>query len=471
MLLTITTTHHPATDLGYLLYKHPDKVQTLELSNGKAHIFYPESNEAKATVALLLEIDSVGLVRNNKGPSGNGAILEDYVNDRPYVASSFMSVAIAKAFSTAMGGTCRDKPELVEVAMPFDVTISVLPSIGGEAFLRRLFEPLGYQVEAQRHTLDATFLEWGESRYYTVKLTNQIRLKDLLAHLYVLIPVLDNDKHYWVNEHEVQKLLDRGQGWLMQHPEKQEITRRYLKHIGKLTRQASQLLAEEVLIGESELEEEAVEVVPEPIREIKQKLHDVRLVAALEELKKSGAKRVVDLGCGEGKLLRLLLAEKQFEEILGMDVSHRSLAIAAERLHLDELSPRQRERIKLVQGSLTYRDQRIANFDAAAVVEVIEHLDESRLGAFEKVVFQYARPATVVLTTPNADYNSLYETLSAGTFRHTDHRFEWSRAEFESWAKAVAEKHGYEVVCKPLGPADEQLGAPSQMAIFTCIKG
>lgn len=125
MLLNITTTHQPATDLGYLLHKHPDKLQSVDLSVGKAHIFYPECTPEKTTVSLLLEIDSVEMVRGN---NNNDFVLAEYVNDRPYVASSLLSVALAKAFSSALNGKCKDKPELVTEKLPFEVTIAVLPA-------------------------------------------------------------------------------------------------------------------------------------------------------------------------------------------------------------------------------------------------------------------------------------------------------------------------------------------------------
>lgn len=464
MLLTISTTHQPATDLGYLLYKHPGKVQSVELSQGKAHIFYPEATEEKCTIALLLDIDPVGLVRNAKGPSGEGFALEQYVNDRPYVASSFMSVAIARAFATAMNGTCKDRPALVNISLPLEVTISVLPCKGGEQFLRKLFEPLGYQVQATHHILDTNFPEWGESRYFTVKLIHTVRLKDVLSHLYVLIPVLDNDKHYWVGEHEIEKLLDKGEGWLQTHPEREQITRRYLKNLAPLTKHALAILSAEEQ-AEVDLEEE----LPAEITEKKKTLHEQRLALTVEQLVKSGARRVLDLGCGEGKLIRLLLLEKQFEEILGMDVSFQSLENARDRLKLDHLPEKQKERVKLIQGSLLYRDKRLAGYDAAAIVEVIEHLDKSRLATFERVVFGFAKPGTIVLTTPNAEYNQKYETLTAGTFRHADHRFEWTRAEFEVWAKNVASVYHYQVHFLPVGPEDAMVGASSQMAIFKKI--
>jgi 3' terminal RNA ribose 2'-O-methyltransferase Hen1 len=462
VLLTISTTHQPATDLGYLLYKHPAKVQTLEISQAKIHIFYPEATEQKTTIALLLDIDPIGLVRNSRGPSGEGFALEHYVNDRPYVASSFMSVAIAKAFATAMNGTCKDRPELVDEKLPLEVGISVLPAKGGETFLRRLFEPLGYEVSLKAHDLDANFPEWGMSRYFTVNLKCTLRLRDVLSHLYVLIPVLDNDKHYWIGEHEVEKLLEKGEGWLQNHPEKEQITRRYLKNLGELTRQAFAFL-----LPEEETLEEEQEELPEEIVKKRNNLHEQRLTLTLEQLLRYGAKRVLDLGCGDGKLLRLLLREKQFEQILGMDVSYRSLEIAKDKLHLDRLPTKQQERIKLIQGSLLYKDKRLSGYDAAAIVEVIEHLDASRLMAFENTVFAIARPRTVIVTTPNIEYNRKYETMAAGTFRHSDHRFEWTRAEFKTWASNVASQYHYQVEFLPVGPEDAEVGAPSQMGIFT----
>ncbi|MEM9929942.1 MAG: 3' terminal RNA ribose 2'-O-methyltransferase Hen1, partial [Bacteroidota bacterium] len=409
----------------------------------------------------------IALVKNNRNTASESFTLGHYVNDRPYVASSLMSVAIAKAFATAMNGTCAQRPELVTQAMPLEATLSALPAPkGGEGLIRRLFEPLGYQVEVARQPLDTHFTEWGESKYYRLCLKGQVRLQDLLSHLYVLIPVLDNDKHYWVSEEEVKKLLSKGEGWLSAHPEKEQITRRYLLGIGRFTKHAiGQLLAED------EEEVEAAEAQEDDaVRQKKETLHQQRLAIVLNELKDCGAQSVLDLGCGEGKLLKLLLKEKQFSRIVGLDISYRTLERAKERLHLEEMAPRQRARIELLHGALTYRDQRLAGFDAAALVEVIEHLDESRLSALERVVFEFARPETVILTTPNCDYNVLFETLEAGTLRHSDHRFEWTRDEFQSWANQVANTYSYEVQIKPIGEAHPEQGAPSQMAIFTMKK-
>jgi 3' terminal RNA ribose 2'-O-methyltransferase Hen1 len=298
-----------------------------------------------------------------------------------------------------------------------------------------------------------------------VTLEHHIRLSDLLAHLYVLIPVLDDTKHYFVGESEIEKLLRHGEGWLQAHPRRELITRRYLRHQRTLTRTA----LEQLVATESPRLEETADERNREEAEIEQpiSLHQQRLGAVLALLLESGAQRVLDLGCGEGQLLRLLLKERQFREIVGMDVSHRALEDAAERLRLEQLPPAQRQRIELIHGSLMYRDARLSGFDAAAVVEVIEHLDPPRLRAFERVLFEFARPKVIVLTTPNVEYNVMWPTLPAGKLRHRDHRFEWSRAEFAQWAEAMAARFGYRVSIAAIGLEDAQVGAPSQLAHFS----
>ena len=457
MLLTITTTHSPATDLGYLLHKHPARCQSFKLSVGEAHVFYPEADAARCTAALLLDVDPVALVRGRRVP-----VMAQYVNDRPYVASSLMSVALARVYGTALAGRCNDRPELVETAIPLEARLAAVPCRGGEALLRRLFEPLGYTVTTAAHTLDEAFPEWGESVYFSVTLAATTRLADLLNHLYVLIPVLDNAKHYWVGEDEVAKLLRRGEGWLPNHPEQALITQRYLKRKQSLVRQALAQLTAEEPEPDAQAQDREEEAVEQPIS-----LHEQRLQAVLAALKAHGARRVLDLGCGEGRLLRHLLKDTSFEQIVGLDVSYRTLERAHDRLRLDRLPTRQRDRIRLLHGSLTYRDKRLADFDAAAVVEVIEHLDPPRLAAFERVVFEHARPGAVVVTTPNREYNVLFETMPAGTLRHRDHRFEWTRAEFQQWAQEVAARHSYAVRFAAIGPENPDHGAPTQMGFFS----
>lgn len=467
MLLTISTTHSPATDLGFLLHKHPDNVRTVSFPFGDAHVFFPEADAGRCTAAVLVEVDPVGLVRRRGGRrSGSESFsLAGYVNDRPYAASSFLSVVLGKVFGTAMSGRCDQRPELAQAALPFEVEIPVQPVRGGEAILRSLFEPLGYQVETTALPLDDAVPAWGESRYLTVRLTATVRLADLLAHLYVLLPVLDDDKHYWVGDDEARKLLDRGGQWLAEHPARELISHRYLKHRRSLADDVLARLAEDdptdPAVADEDHDREEADV------EARISLNQQRLDAVLGTVAALGASRVIDLGCGEGRLLQALLANPDIAQVTGVDVSPRSLERAAGRLHLDDLSDRRRDRVELIQGGLTYRDARFVGFDVATLVEVIEHLDPPRLDALEQVVFHHAAPRAVVVTTPNREHNVRFEALPAGAFRHRDHRFEWTRAELWHWADGVAGRHGYQVRIEPIGPDDPEVGAPTQMAVFT----
>ena len=448
MLLTITTTHRPATDLGYLLHKHPDRTQTFALSFGKAHVFYPEASEERCTATLLLDVNPVALV------CSRDSLLTDYVNDRPYVASSFMSVAIARVYGSALGGRSKERSELVDVPLPLSATVAALPCRGdeGEVVLRRLFEPLEYAVSLQcADGADAC----APSRYCKLHLAGRKPLAELLSHLYVLIPVLDNDKHYWVGDDEIDKLVRHGGSWLATHPQRDFIARRYLKHQRSLTSLAIARLSD----GDQPSDD------AEPQLEQPARLNDVRMAAVVHALRESGVTRVLDLGCGEGRLMQELLPHKQFSAIVGLDASVAALERAARRLKLDRDSESSEDRVKLLHGSLAYRDRRLAGFDAAAAVEVIEHLDPSRLGAFEKVVFRFARPTIVLVTTPNIEFNVKF-SLPAGSFRHRDHRFEWTRAEFAAWAERTAGTYGYQVDFQGVGDADPECGPPTQMAVF-----
>ena len=466
MLLTISTTHQPATDLGFLLHKHPDRFQTFDLSFGDCHAFYSEASDSKCSFNLLLDVDPVEMARGKKRK--NNFALAGYVNDRPFVASSFLSTAITQVLGTALAGRCKNRPELVETPLPLNVSISVLPVRGGEAFLRKLFEPLGYQVQAEHELLDDQFPEWGDSHYFNVELSGTLTLSQLLNHLYVLVPVFDNQKHYFVARDELDKLLSKGKGWLESHPEKETIVGRYLKFQRSLYHQALEQLSEDTLEEETDTSQPPDENQEEQIEQ-RINLHSDRLDTVCEQLVQSGATRVIDLGCGEGKLLRRLIKQWQFKEIVGTDVSIRSLEIANKRLRLDELPSFQSERVKLFHGSLMYRDSRFQDFEAAAIVEVIEHLDAPRLSAFERVVFRHARPQTVIITTPNSEYNVMWPTLPAGKMRHPDHRFEWSRDEFKTWCEAICSRFKYTVEIFPVGPVEPNLGAPTQMGVFKIV--
>ncbi|MET7297615.1 3' terminal RNA ribose 2'-O-methyltransferase Hen1 [Embleya sp. NPDC005575] len=563
MFLTIATTHQPATDLGFLLHKHPGKAQRFSTTYGEAHVFYPEADDARCTAALLLDVDPIALTRGVKrGKSAKGSpdlALAQYVNDRPYAASSLLAVALGTVFRTAMQGRCDARPELPAMPMPLEIEVPALPARGGEEMVRRLFEPLGWQVAIESIPLDPRFPAWGESRYVRLALSGTMPLADALRQLYVLLPVLDNAKHYWVAPDEVDKLLRAGEGWLSAHPDRDLIASRYLSRRPTLTRSAMERLAEIdetapenldnaipddagedaeagedsgavagvtpagvpasvgsvategvaparaaagiVAAGVTEGPGGAVAAAPAgvgavPATEVLANapatvdvavagegagaderpptLARQRRDAIVAALRAAGAERVLDLGCGDGKLIGALLREPRFREIVGVDVSTRALTIAERKLKLARMSERQRDRVRLIQGALTYTDKRLVGYDAAVLCEVIEHLDEPRLPALEYAVLGSARPVTVVVTTPNVEYNVRYapeqeggEGLAAGAMRHGDHRFEWDQATFRAWAERAAAKYGYATRFEPVGEVDPEVGPSTQMVVFT----
>nr|WP_156004158.1 3' terminal RNA ribose 2'-O-methyltransferase Hen1 [Streptomonospora sp. PA3] len=498
-MLTITTTREPATDLGFLLHKHPDRVQRFTQSYGTAHVFYPEAVPERCTAALLLEVDPQELLRTRKPGSGAADFsLAQYVNDRPYAASSLFAVALGDVFRTALRGRSQARPDLAAQPLPLRLSLPAVPCRGGPDQARRLFEPLGWAVDAKPVALDPGLPDWGDSRYIGLTLTGEVRVADALSHLYVLLPVLDGTKHYWVGPDEIDKLLRAGESWLPGHPERTWITRRYLARRGRLVRTAISRLSELDDLSAADpadsadtaaVATEPGEEEPPPVEsaaagqggadagagagtggeagEYEPSLAARRAGAVLSVLKAEGARSVLDLGCGSGKLLERLLADPAFERIAGADVSAATLEHALRRLRHDRLPERDQRRLEVFTASALYGDPRFRGYDAAVLMEVIEHIDPPRLPAAAQVVFGDTAPRTVVVTTPNAEYNARYEWLPEDSFRHTDHRFEWTRAEFRAWAEGVAAAYGYRVRYLPVGPEDPHCGASTQMGVFT----
>ena len=330
---------------------------------------------------------------------------------------------------------------------------------------------MGWTVVTDHHPLDPTFPEWGDSRYWHLRLSGTVVVQRALEHLAVLLPVLDDARSHWLADEDVELLLRRGADWLAGHPERELITSRYLRRDRRLASAALARLVEadglaedpEAEVAHQDQEEQTIEAVAPAGTP---KLNDQRIEAVLAAITASGARTVVDLGCGEGQLVRALLRRTDIDRVTGVDVSHGALRVAARRLHLDDMAPRQRQRLELIQGALTYRDRRLEGHDLAVLMEVIEHVDPERLDALERAVFVHVRPATVLVTTPNVEHNVRYDTLPAGQLRHRDHRFEWTRAQFAQWCAGVADRHGYRVELSGIGSDDAEVGAPTQMAVF-----
>ncbi len=472
MLVTLSTRGEAAPDLSHLLHKHPGRAQSFDLSVGTAHVFYPADTAELCTAALMLEIDAVALARS-KRYGADAQALSRYVNDRPYVSTSMLALAIGQVFRSAMAGKSESRPERAAAPIDLDVALTSVPSEADEhgvGLATRLFAPLGWAVEETRRPLDDTRPEWGDARTVGLRLRGSVRLSDALRQLTVLLPVLDDAKHYWVGDDEVGKLLRRGEGWLAEHPLRDLITTRSLAHQRELVEDATSRL-----LGLDETNDANTDRA-DPTTDrtgaaAETPLYRCRAEAVLTALADTGARTVADVGCGEGALLRHLVADRTFTKVIGTDVAPRELERAERRLHLDEASDEQRARVRLLQSSVTYSDDRIAGLDAIVLMEVVEHVDPERLTALETSVFAAARPTAVVVTTPNAEHNVRFERLAAGRFRHPDHRFEWTRDEFRAWSTAVGDRHGYTTEFRAVGDDDPEVGPPTQLALFRRLRG
>ncbi len=476
MLLTISTTVSPATDLGLLLHKHPDRLQSFDLSFGRSVVFYPEATIDRCTAALAVEIDAVDRSEQRREHGQDAA----YVSDRPYVAGSYLSTALARVFSTAMSGRCAEQPALAATAIPLEIVVTPV-ACRSRLTAEAVFGPLGWTVEDEALPLDTAFPMWdapqGKNEVYRrLRLKGAMRLSDALRHLYILLPVLDGAKHYRFSDDEADKLLRFGDGWLERHPARAVIVRRFLKSHRPLVEAVEEALAEsegeggeETAIIAADDEAAVVTANSEAGLERPLRLQEVRLRTVLDTLARAGARRVADFGCGEGNLVAAILADRRFDGVVGIEPSPVALARAARRLGWERMSGLERNRVSLIQGAATYPDTRLAGCDAAALVEVVEHIAPWRLDLLEDTVFGMMQPRLVLMTTPNRERNATFPTLAEGALRHRDHRFEWTRAEFRTWCEGVAKRRGYGFEWFPIGDDLEGFGPPTQGALFTKV--
>jgi 3'' terminal RNA ribose 2''-O-methyltransferase Hen1 len=444
--LSIATTRPKAADLGFILYKHPDRVFRSDSSrnkNLKAVGFYPEAGDERCEFVLLVEVDPVERVR---GLAWNGGIAQ-YVEPLPFLASSYMSQAISLCLRSAMNGIVSSKDPSEDARLRamavehWPLEIKVSPIRTSPALIERMFQPLGWEVTIDSMPLDVPGVE-RDNALHTVTLKGSSTVQDALTQLYVLLPALDPVRHYFYDEAEVAKLLEKSRNWLETHPARNLIVGRYLSKSRELREAAMSQF------------EEAVEAPQEAAIEVS--AHSARHMRIAEAVSAMGDVRIVDLGCGEGKLLSRLAFLPGKIEIVGVEPSLRDLEKA--RKNLSRNPARQMDpRVKLRHGSIAYADDSLRNFDVAILSEVIEHIDPERLDHAERCVFGFMKPEVVIVTTPNAGFNTVFG-LSDGEFRHRDHRFEWSVDEATDWCRRVAATYGYEFEIDGAGGYDENVG-------------
>jgi 3' terminal RNA ribose 2'-O-methyltransferase Hen1 len=446
------------------------------MSFGEGYVYFQENPQGDNSLSLLVDVDPLATVQGRGQLSHMDGL---YVNDRAYVPSSLLTSALTKAFGTALSGRCKERPELASTPIDWTVSVPVVTSDWRTEILWSLFGPLGYEVrmahvEREGHRSSHPDVA---SDLTGVKLCTTATMREVLSHLVVLIQVLDQDNHRWLDEQDLDPFMRRVEGWLPEHPYGMFILKRALKHQKHLIKaviakfpaivdsQARISSINSEMWDASQLEEYA----DQPLS-----LNRQRFAVVQELIERLQPRSLVDLGCGDGSFIGFLANGAllhPMERIIGMDVSASELARAKTRMeHLSSL-PGRRTPVEWLLGSLLYRDPRIKGLDMAILIEVIEHIDPWRLPALERQVFGEGGYASIVVTTPNREFNLIYGLSEEHSLRHRDHRFEWTRQEFQEWVQKIASQYGYEWQIQGIGTVSLDHGSPSQMVLFQKSKG
>ena len=467
MLLTITCKGEHASELSFLLHKNPYKVQEFNVIMGKAYVFYPKVSDIETTVALLADLNPIDLVKGKEGVKQDSYYtLFDYINDRPYSINSFTSSIISKVFNTACAGKCEHLPELVKTELDLSCTLYALPVKGRLDMINKIFEPLGYEVSYEEKILDSEFEEFGKSSYVDLTIHNEhITLYNLLNQIRILIPVFDKEKHYYVDEKEVDKLIRLSIDWLKDHPEKNRIVGRYFSKDKKLAVKALEALKIDE-IKNDDIEED--NTTSEKTIEKKVRLNDQRLETVKKTIIENNCKTVLDYGCGEGNLESILANESSISQITFTDISFNALKNTKFRIRSKMKNEDYDNKFSSFQSSLLYRDERCRNFDCICLIEVIEHIELNRLDTIVENIFGYYKSKIIIITTPNREYNIKYEFLEEDKLRHPDHRFEFTRDEFYKFVNNIVDndRYPYNAIIESIGEIDDTVGSPTMMAVF-----
>ncbi|WP_310831561.1 3' terminal RNA ribose 2'-O-methyltransferase Hen1 [Paenibacillus pedocola] len=473
MHLIIRATGTGAGMLSHLLAKNPNNLYDRTEKEARVRIVFTVSSEEETEAVIYVTPDPIELV---KGDSSAHNDITQYINDREFVTSSLFCSYIRPALGTALNGKPKEaympwvgKP--LKLELTFGPVASNLP----DRTLEELFTALGYEVQLERGDAEYSFALKTRSSARYIKLAGEQTLQTALQQLFVLIPALDDYKHYYISDDEVDKIRRYGAGWLEEHPQRSLILKRTLRFAGAIKQYEAMAAKEKRSTAENSVDSEDVpaavtvsgeSAVTEMQEEPKIRLNDLRyaaIAAAVEELYAKAT--IVDFGSGEGKLSAKLSSVPGVREIKAVEPSAASQLRAMDRFA--KLADKPGIIVPdPVTGSLFYFDESLRGKDVMILCEVIEHIDEYRLARVMENIFAEYAPKTLIVTTPNKDYNAVYE-MEQEELRHGDHRFEWGRKAFSVWCARWTETFDYTAELTGIGEGSVEFGYPTQMAIFT----
>lgn len=443
MQLTIQASGDNVKAISYLLSKNPDNLYERNHKGHLVRLFYSKFTEEEVEVTIFVTPDPIELLQNRS----NSYDITHYINDREFAVSSIFTSFVRSALGTALNGQPKEEYlKWVSYRFPFKFQFGPVASTFSDLQIKDLFEPIGYEVSISRPEIDYAIDLKEKSSARMITLSANQTLQDALRHLFVLIPVIDDYKHYFIDEKEIEKLQRYGEGWLEEHPKRDSIYRQALRFkeiYSQVERPSSQ----------EQTDEEAKKV----------RLNDLRYGKIVEKAEIMRPKSIVDFGSGEGKLSLRLGFLEGVKEILAVEPSEIENLKAKRRFEKVKDQPNFVEP-ETLWGSLFYFDERLKGKDLIILCEVIEHIDEYRLPkAMDMILHQYT-PESLIITTPNKEYNVVYDMEE--NYRHSDHRFEWTRQEFREWCHARNHQNLYELEFLGIGQEHLSQGFPTQMCVF-----
>lgn len=443
MQLTIRATGENVKAISHLLSKNPNNLYERNHKGHLVRLFYSEFTEERVEVTIFVTPDPIELMQKGS----NTYDITHYINDREFAVSSIFTSFIRSALGTALNGQPKEEYiKWVDYRFPFTFEFGPVASTLSDQHIKDLFEPIGYEVAITRPEIHYAIDLKDKSSARFLALSGSQTLQDALRHLFVLIPVIDNYKHYFIDEKEIEKLERYGEGWLEGHPLRDMIYRQALR------------FKEIYSLVEGSNPDAAAD---QPAKKVR--LNDLRYEKIVETAQSLDPKTIVDFGSGEGKLSVRLAFMDGVKEILAVEPSEAENLKAKRRFDKAKEVPGFVEP-KTLWGSLFYYDERLKGKDLIVLCEVIEHIDEQRLPkAMDLILHQYA-PKSFIITTPNREYNDVYDMEDH--FRHDDHRFEWTREEFQTWCKERNHQHLYELEFFGIGEEHPSQGFPTQMCVF-----
>lgn len=480
MYLTIKATGEHASMISHLLAKNPHNLYDRTEKGARVRLVYTSFQPQDTEAMLFVTPDPIELV---KGTPDHYDITQ-YINDRELAVSSLFCSYIRPALGTALNGKPKaDYIDWVDYRFTLQMTFGPVASDLPDHVIESLFQPLGYEVQIERGEIDYSFDLKNRSTVRHIQISGQQTLQQMLRQLYILIPVLDNYKHYYINEDEIERLRRYGEGWLSTHPQHDLMIKRSLR-FAPLVKEYEQQVAKESSIDalSTEISTNSIQSNKEQAQSTEQQLERINTietetetpVVRLNELRYRAIveqvsllpqrKQVIDFGAGEGKLSVRLGQIEGVEQVWAVEPSMQSQLRAIDRFA--KLEGRTDDVIPVITiGSLFYRDERWVDQDVIILCEVIEHINEVRLPQVIHTLFTDYRPQTLIMTTPNREYNEVYQ-MDADEIRHTDHRFEWTRAELEQYCTQWIQNRPYTFTISGIGDKHEQHGQPTQMVVF-----